>query len=191
VPTNIIATRSALLGPNESLGALSLDLDECVRKRAEEQRTFEAERDVEQRAKTLALPLPLEPKWDTSPDAVRYNNVADWLVSRGLTIIEGNTDCIFGLLAHPSDYEPHNLWAFNDLHTAAIIDNWLHGRQLSPPVFIRPNDRMLVTDGKHRLRVARASGASKIMFMLPTALCTWINDVCPSSRIVGAVAPNR
>jgi hypothetical protein len=169
---------------------MSLDLDQFMKKRAEEQRTFEAEREIEQRAKVLTLPLPLEPKWDTSPDSVLYNNVADWLVSGGLTIVEADTERIYDLLDHPSDYEPHNLWEFNDLHTAKIIDHWLHGRKLSPPVFIRPHDRILVTDGKHRLRVARASGASRIMFMLPTALCPWIGGACPSYRIVGPVGPN-
>jgi hypothetical protein len=161
-----------------------LELDEFHRKRAEQQRRSEAARNFEQLARELPLPLPLQPHWDTSPDAIGYNDVTDKLVSDGLTIVEADTECVFSLLDHPSDYEPRNLWAFNDLHTAEIIDHWLHQRKLSPPVFIRPHGRILVPDGKHRLRVARASGAATIMFMLPTALCAWIRDACTSSRIV-------
>ncbi|EHL24808.1 hypothetical protein KYG_00802 [Acidovorax sp. NO-1] len=126
------------------------------------------------------------PKWDASPASISFNDIHQEIVSSGLSIYNCQMGELWAGLDRPEFYESNTLWS-NNIHVrskiAGVIDAWAQGTALSPIFLVKHGslDKGLVSDGNHRLTVARAIGASEVPFMVETAKEAWVSRAFPTA----------
>lgn len=128
-------------------------------------------------------------KWDLSQDSIQHNEMPEGVEAEEMVIFDCDMEGFLRGLLFPSDFEPCTLWT--SLHwednIAKVIHDWERQRKLSPVVIIKTednDDRAFVSDGKHRLTVARAIGATTIPFMVGERYTSWAEKTFPSARRV-------
>lgn len=101
----------------------------------------------------------VEPRWDTSPQSVSFNDIDDSIVEKGIDIYWAPFEQVWNGIYESEVYDKDTIW--KDDHDprkiAKIIDAWKHGKALSPIFLVKHGSRAiaLVADGKHRLTVNR------------------------------------
>lgn len=128
----------------------------------------------------------VQPRWDTSPQSVSFNDIDDSIVEQGVDIYCAPFEHVWNGIYEPGIYDKNTLW--EDVHDprkiAKIIDAWKHGTALSPMFLVKHGSRAmaLVADGKHRLTVARYMGSESIPFMVSSYSSDWLQTAIPSAK---------
>lgn len=128
----------------------------------------------------------VQPRWDTSPQSVSFNDIDDSIVEKGIDIYCAPFENVWNGIYEPGIYDKDTLW--DDVHDprkiAKVIDQWKHGTALSPLFLVKHGSRAmaLVADGKHRLTVARYMGSDVIPFMVPSDSSGWLQTAIPSAK---------
>lgn len=129
----------------------------------------------------------IESHWDVTPQSIAFNDINDKIASAGICIYECDSDALWSGLYEPGIYEAHTLW--KEVHDkrkiAKVIEAWSLKTALSPVFLVKHGalDLGLVADGKHRLTVARAIGATQIPFMAAKG-SAWVDHAIPSARLI-------
>jgi len=145
-------------------------------------------------ARMKLAPLPARAVWDVTAAAIRHIDITDEIVTSGVLIFRGSTKSVVAGLCDAAAYERNTLWndCHDDVKTARVIDAWSRGVALSPPFLVRHGtaDCALVSDGRHRLTVARAIGAPELAFIVPARSSEWIALAFPSVQLLCKVGIN-
>ncbi|MBU2122959.1 MAG: hypothetical protein KJ999_21295 [Gammaproteobacteria bacterium] len=127
----------------------------------------------------------IAPKWDATPASISFNNIDEKIVTSGLSIYNCQMGELWAGLYRPEIYESNTLWSkiHDRAKIARVIDAWAQVTALSPIFLVKHGslDKGLVADGKHRLTVARAVGASELPFMVETAKGAWVSGAFPTA----------
>lgn len=123
--------------------------------------------------------------WDTSPASIKFNDINESITSYGLCIYSCKLEDLWAGLYKPSVYEASTLWtlAHDSTKIAKVINAWVNETPLSPIFLVRHlnMDQGLVADGKHRLTVSRAIGATEVPFMTEAKDDLWVMIAFPSA----------
>jgi hypothetical protein len=125
--------------------------------------------------------------WDVSEDSVRFNEIPEGVEDDRITVFECGMEGFWAGLFDPSVYEADTLWTTGhwDNKIAKVIEAWEKRQKLSPVFLIRYGDEgdlAFVSDGKHRLTVARAIRAASVPFMVGMNDVAWAEETFPSAR---------
>ena len=125
------------------------------------------------------------PKWDASPASISFNDIHQEILSSGLSIYNCQMGELWAGLHDPELFESNTLWSniHDQTKIAHVIDDWVQDTALSPIFLVKHGslDKGLVSDGNHRLTVARAIGASEVPFMVETAKAAWVSRAFPTA----------
>jgi hypothetical protein len=126
-------------------------------------------------------------QWDLSQDSVQHNVMPEGYEENEMVIFECDMAGFLGGLDDPSAFDPSTLWTTEhwEDNIAKVIKAWENQQRLSPVVLIKYGDEKdlaFVSDGKHRLTVARACGATSIPFMVGQKLVSWAETTFPTAR---------
>ncbi len=132
--------------------------------------------------------------WDTSEGSFQHNDIAEEVVGSGLAIYMCGMEDLWEGIYEPAVYDAGTLWSDDhDSHKIAkVINAWLKGQKLSPLFLVKYGgdlDLGLVSDGKHRLTVARAIRADVVPFMVGLNEVEWVSKAIPAARRLNLKCP--
>lgn len=125
--------------------------------------------------------------WDTSVNALKFNDINESIISSGITILEAPFADVWNGIYEPDIYAGCTLWdsaSHDSEKIARVIESWELGTQLSPIFFVKhlTKEIGLVADGKHRLTVSHHLGIKTLPFMVETTALSWVSHAIPSAK---------